>query len=169
MKKSVKGQMIFEFIVAAVLFIGIIIYVINHMSYNVSVFSEDFYTNKLENKAAQIVELLVRNEGMWSGGEPQIIGLSEQWPVLNYSKIMMLKDYCSNPENYARLLNDFGLEKRIFSITPEYLEMRILVSGDAGTVLDCKAGSLPDKPKAIAKRYALNESGEILTVSVWLW
>lgn len=87
-----KGQLVFEFIIAAVLLFAIIMYIINYLSINFSSFSKEFYSDNLENKLLQISEILILDNNT---------GLVKNWPVLNYTKIMELNQSCdSNPDHY---------------------------------------------------------------------
>ena len=49
-----KGQFVFEFLVAGLIFFLIILYSINYLNVNVSDFKDDFYRSRLQGKAIQI-------------------------------------------------------------------------------------------------------------------
>ena len=170
---KMKGQMVFEFIIAAVLFFAIILYVLNYLNTNVSAFSSDFYIDNLENKAVQISELLIHNKGKWVGGGPLIVGLVQEWPVLNSTKIQWLNDSCSTRPGYIDLLGRFDLlEKPYFIEKPSY-NMKIQIKNETSTLLDCASPYRPelpqDIPRANIERFALSEDGSLLIMDVWVW
>jgi hypothetical protein len=163
-----KGQLVFEFVVAALFFLAIIIYTINYLNSTVFLYTSDYYENSLESKAWQISEILVRNEGIWAGSNenqmtPSVIGLAENWPVLNESKINSLNWYCSNfKDDTMWLLN----------IDPNnhgaVLEINKSISGTDIPMLVC--GDLPRGiQNAKLSRFGISEDGNLLKVRVWYW
>ena len=102
-----KGQMIFEFMVAAVLFFGIIIYVLSMLSASMASYGTDAYSNALHSRAFAVSELLVASEGNWSGSVPISIGLALDYPVLSTTKMNDFDTYCQN--NYLAVLNKLNL------------------------------------------------------------
>jgi hypothetical protein len=102
-----KGQMIFEFMVAAVLFFGIVLYIMSYLNASMATFSDDLYINSLHSKALSASELLVVSEGNWSGSTPISIGLASGYPVLDSTKMQYLQSYCSN--NYRDTLDKLNI------------------------------------------------------------
>lgn len=169
MNHGMKGQMVFEFVVAAVIFFGIIFYTINYLNSSVSAFSGDLYINNLETKVVQISELLVHSSGVWDDSTPKTVGLSKKWPVLNMTKIQLLDDFCNYTANYTYLLQNLGLEESRFGGTQTYsIKIRINESDNPVALLDC-GPSLPEKRMVNIKRFALSEDNKILRINVWLW
>ena len=164
--------MVFEFVVAAIIFFAIVLYTINYLNSSVSAFSGDSYTNNLEMKAIQISEVLVHNRGLWDGSAPKIVGLSREWPVLDSEKIQELNVFCNdptNPDNYAYLLENLGLKENRFGGTQTY-RIKIVINerGNPAALLDC-GPTPPEKRRVAVERFALSGGNKILSVNVWLW
>lgn len=163
-----KGQAIFEFIVAAVLFFGIIFYVINYLNFQMSAFSNDYFNNELENKAVQISELLVHNPGVWHvDGTPDVVGLSDRWPVLNNSKVNMLDEYCG--VSYTQLMEKLDMETT-FPYSRRLMKAMIEINetGTNRNLLRC--GTEPENITVIkVSRYCVTESGSVARMYVAVW
>lgn len=161
-KNKMKGQLVFEFMIAVVVFFGVVVYVLNYLNGNVSAYSADSLSESRQSKASQIGELLVLNKGNWAGGIPAVVGLSEEWPVLNYSKIMWMNASCNS--DYHGFMDKLGV--------PYRNGLKIMVMDEQGGYLaDCMWGKpVPaNMAKAEAKRYGLNQTGSVLAVSVYVW
>ncbi len=104
-----KGQMIFEFMVAAVLFFGIVLYIMSYLSASMASFSDDFHVNTLHSKALAVSELLVHSKGTWAGATPVSVGLMEGYPVLNSTKMNYFGRYCQISGNYRNILRALNL------------------------------------------------------------
>jgi hypothetical protein len=161
-----KGQLVFEFVVAALFFLAIIIYTINYLNSTVFLYTSDYYENSLESKAWQVSEILVRIKGEWTGDPPMVpnvIGLAEDWPVLDESKIDGLNWYCSNyRDDTMQLLN---IDPNIHGAR---LEINKTVSGGEVSLLVC--GKLPRGiQNAKISRFGISEDGSLLKVLVWYW
>lgn len=159
--------MVFEFVVAAIVFFGIIMYTISYLSSSVSTFSNELYMNNLETRAIQISELLVHNPGKWVDGEPRVIGLSGDWPVLSSMRIGELQAFCQDPVNYTYLQQNLGLEEDRFGSTQIY-NINVRINESNNVLLDC-GPSPPEKRMVNVERFALSEGGGILSINVWLW
>ena len=166
-----KGQMIFEFIIAAVLFFGIVFYSINLMNSQVSIYSGDYFINELENKAVQVSELLVHNPGIWYGDEAtagmDVVGLSNKWPILNSTKINLLEDYCFNNGFGAYLSDSLDTE---LSTPYGARKMKVFVriseiESDKELVYSC--GYEPENVTfARVDRFGITEDGDLINISV---
>jgi len=159
-----KGQLVFEFIVAVLIFFGIVFYAINYLSWTVSGYSSDFSAENMESEASQIGELLVLNKGNWSGGNPVTLGLAQEWPVLNSTKISWLNASCNTlPSGYAKIMENLDVH-------PRY-RMKITIRNETAFLVDCGLGApiSGNVTKAETKRYALSESGSVLVVYVTIW
>ncbi len=156
-----KGQAVFEFVIAAILFFAIVFYIFNQVNGTVYAYQNERNINSLEAAAMRISELLVHTKGVWSSGIPLSPGLEEDWPVLNTTKILRLNSSCnSDYEGLARMLG----------IDPERNSLDIIITEFNGNVLaDCPK-TLPDGiPYAHARRTALSESKSLLRVDVFVW
>ncbi len=156
-----KGQLVFEFLVAVLVFFGIVFYVINYLSWTVSGYSNDFSAENMESEASQIGELLVLNKGSWSGGVPIVVGLAQEWPVLNSTKISWLNASCNS---------DYGGFVKKLDVHPKY-RMKITIRNETAFLADCRWSQAisGNVTKAETKRYALSESGSVLAVYVTIW
>jgi hypothetical protein len=142
-----KGQAVFEFIVAAVLFFAIIFYIINFLDANVSTYSAGSQLNSLETKAMEISEYLVH------------VNLTKDWPVLSYGEIDHLNDVCNN--DYTGTLEKFD-------IGDDRLKMQIYEGSNI--LLECEQGkTVPDIQKAEVERFALSENNNFLNIKVIVW
>ncbi len=153
--------MIFEFLIAAMVFFSIIFYILNYLSTSVATFSSDAYSDVLQSKAMQISELLVRTEGVWINNTPLTVGLVKSWPVMDDSKIAGLDYFCQ--QNYTGLLGLLGLKEGLYNRT---YNVHILINN--GDILDC---GFPPRGAQIAsvKRYALSEDRGVLAIDVAVW
>jgi len=153
--------MVFEFIVAAVFFLAIIMYVINHLNLTVSLYGNEYQTNTLESRAIEISEILVKNPGVWDNQVPLSLGLALDWPVLDQAKISWLDSYCDT--NYGDLADIMNLDYNVRGFQIEITE-----DNNPSTLLRC--GQLARGIiNAVVERIALSESGNLLRVTVWTW
>ncbi len=159
--------MVFEFVVAAVIFFAVVFYTINYLNSGVSAFSGGSYVNNLEIRAIQISELLVHDPGVWEDSTPKIVGLSKEWPVLNMTKIQLLDGFCNYSANYTYLLQNLGLEESRFGSRRIY-NVSIKINEGDNVLLDCGLNP-PEKMMVNVERFALSEGDKILTVNVWVW
>lgn len=162
--KKRSGQMIFEFIVAAMLFFAIIFYVINYMSGSVNTASAGLQSEIMESKVVQISEILVRTEGDWEDGlgSPGLVG-EQGWPVLSNEKILWLGEYCTpRTPNYKILKDRLGLMEGAFGRT---YELSIKISNSTEVILEC--GRIREElSQTSIKRFAVSEDRELLSVDV---
>jgi hypothetical protein len=168
MKRALKGQLVFEFVIATLFFLAITMHTLNLLSYSVGSYSSDYRTNSMESRAWQVSEILVRKPGSWSGGDPNMVpssmGLASQWPELSMGKIRSLDNYCGNPSNWNRAM-------RLLNVGLPYEGISISIDEVVGGVdvnrLDC---GTTQSASAIITRYGISdESGGILKVSVTYW
>lgn len=145
--KRKRGQAVFEFIIAAVLFFAIIFYIINFLDTNMSNYSAGSQFNVLESKSAEISEYLVH------------VNLTNEWPILSYANIANLDWSCN--DDYSGLLNRFDLGENRF---------KLQVNEGPKLLLDCeRSKTVPDIQKAEIERYALSENNTILNIRVVVW
>ncbi len=161
--KNRKGQLVFEFVIAAVFFFYIVFYVINYLNITATVFANDFYMNSLEFTAIQSSELLLHSRGVWNESIPKSLGLAEKWPVLNSTKIQYLDSYCRT--NYESTLEKLDINSSLgHGVKIEINEI------GGGNLLRC--GFLPGgKFGSIVRieRVALSRGGDVLNMTIWAW
>lgn len=156
--KKRKAQLVFEFVVAVVLFIAIVLHIINILNINVSSTAESMMKDDLEYRAMQIADLLVRSKGSSNS-----IGLasSRGWPYLNEAKLNNFRNECNKPNNLNSVYKKFDLKDRE--------KARVFINT---TFDEWECG--PDAPnitKGYAKRYALYDTtaSVVTTIEVWVW
>ncbi|MBL7205969.1 MAG: hypothetical protein ISS36_00040 [Candidatus Aenigmarchaeota archaeon] len=168
-----KGQLVFEFIVATVLFITIVLYVINTLDVNVSAAANNMIQDDLEYKAVQIADILVKSEGDWNAqSQPNSIGLVDSWPYLSADKAVDLSIWCKDKfvqikDKYQRF--DLKNKEKIFVS----VDSPITPAGLPNPPWDCDPwGDVPEIKKGYAKRHGLfddNGDSVVITVEVWVW
>ncbi len=168
-----KGQMIIEFIIAAVMFFGVILFTINYLNTEVSVYSSDYFINEVESKSVQVSEMLLHNPGIWmDDGSAMIVGLSDEWPIINATKIEKMKSYYCSPEGrYTELLEKFDMKIKLLyggEWINRWLRIYVNIEGPDGSLLVC--GEEPSVG-TVAKttRMAVMEDGTRVNVTVSAW
>ncbi|MBI4021247.1 MAG: hypothetical protein HY369_03320 [Candidatus Aenigmarchaeota archaeon] len=156
--RSRKGQLVFEFVVAAIVFIGIVVFVLNTLNSTVSLFSDDYLSTVQESKAIAASEILVKTNGS--------IGFAAAWPVLSATKMAAFNATCTNA--YETVRHDLDLlEKPAFG---DY-QVRVEVAAVDGSLNAVSCG--PPLPKGVdlaaVRRIALGDTGMPLAVQVWVW
>lgn len=114
-----KGQLVFEFIIAAFILFGIILFVINSLAANMNVYHSNFLSNFLESRAMQIGEILMN--------DPKN-GLVDEWPVLNEAKMSSFNSSCNS--NYIQMLMNFSMIEAL--PYPSLHHMHVLVNATDG-------------------------------------
>ncbi|MFH1364868.1 MAG: hypothetical protein ABIH52_04425, partial [Candidatus Aenigmatarchaeota archaeon] len=156
-----KGQMVFEFVIAAVLLFGIIIYSITLLNTNVSQFRSDSYQNDLEVRAMQMSEMLVHNMGDYSNPDSILLGLASNWSNISLVDVDNLKTSCDDPNEYAKLLDNFNLLESPYMSSKSNYDFRIIVQNTTDVLVDCKDSTISDLPSNVyvshAQRIALSE------------
>ncbi len=160
---SLKGQLVFEFIVATVLFIAIIFFVIATLNGTISSFTSNYYRNHINEEAMRVSELLVNSRGIWAGGIPILIGLAAEWPVLNDTEIEFMSDYCGFAGNRSDIVNRLGLESRGFAEG-----FRLVISNSSNVVVDCSTGA-SYLEQAYAERFAYSNESGLVKMGVYVW
>ena len=156
-----KGQMVFEFVVAAVLFIGIVVFVMNILNANVAAFTNDYYKASMDAKAVAASESLLRG--------PDGLG---KWPVIETGKAASFEAWCNTAANYTAELTRFGLTDKPYNGT---YDVRIIIKEiDSGTVrMDCRPQVGPIMPGEVSganvRRLGIMDTGEIVEINFWIW
>ncbi len=126
-----KGQFVFEFLIAGFIFFGIILYSINYLNTNVSAFEGGFHKDEITSKAVWVSEMLTSPFSE--------ISLTEEWPVFSLVKITEFeRDYCQTREGFETLKERLNMVKRgAFAEIP--LTVRIVMSSPAlpGDRMEC--------------------------------
>ena len=172
--RTKKGQMVFEFVVAVIVFFGVVFYVINQLNVAVSTSGTQYFNVDRQNKALLMTEVLAKSPGVWDGTEPHSVGLVDEWPVFNETKIQNFGTFCENEMNYVKLLEAFGMERKLsrdlqFNITITDVD---LVTGSSGETVSMSCGrSVPNLPRAMVERFGVmnTPTRDVVRMSVWVW
>jgi hypothetical protein len=167
-----KGQMVFEFIVAAVIFIGVVLYVVLLLNSTISSYTGDYSKNALNEKALRISEILVHSQGVWepvAGSSPTMYrpiqaGIASDWPVLNDTEIRYLASYCTVDYGKSGLVDLFGIGGETLA---EGVGIKISNSTN-GSILDCSTGTVVLE-HAYAERIAYTPESKMVKVGVTVW
>ena len=154
-----KGQFIFEFLVAGLIFFAIIVYTINYLSVNVSVFKTDFHQNRLQTKAFQISEILME--------ETPLLGLTQNG-VFSQEIINNFNNrYCDAPGSYKTLTEDLHLyEKTYFGVFTDNIKIDLFTGTQ--NFIDCGPVILRNVTKAEMARIGVL-GGETASLRVVVW
>jgi hypothetical protein len=158
-----KGQFVFEFLLAGVIFFAIVLYAMNYLNVNVSDFKVRFYSDKLQSKALQISEVL--------GNEKSSLGLVESPYLFNKSRVDNFDSmYCKDQDGYMKMRVGLDLTERI-----EYGErlhnVNITLVTESGLILlDCGYTIPKGTERVEAERVGVfNENGELARLRVIVW
>jgi len=157
-----KGQLVFEFIIAGLIFFAIILYTINYLNINVADFRAKFLQNRLQSKAVQVSEILMAGESNLS--------IADDFEF-NLSKIQRFNNtYCNelDPQNITIFSKDFYLyEESDFGIYTNNANIELFV-GDT-PLLGCGTKKIPiGITKAEIGRVGIFQ-GEIAKLRVVVW
>ena len=164
--KYKKGQTVFEFILAALVLFSIIIYALSYTGDEVSFFTNNFDSDKMESKVIQLSESLLNPFSDYS--------IAEEWPVFNRSKMNAFNNICNN--NYPTLLND----SELYETDPlgGQHNIHLMVRADVLTqpvtnVIDCgrRPDDLVERPKVFEiKRIGIDsQTGKPVELKIWIW
>jgi len=152
--------MVFEFIIAGLIFFTIIIYSINYLNFNVSDFKNKFYQNRLQSKAFQVSEILMagRTNLSLTDGER-----------FNASKIYFFNSTYCGDANYKKLAEAFYMyETASFGTLPNDIKIELSVPSSGFLLLDCGPRMPRNTTKAEVGRMGLYE-GNVARLSVTVW
>lgn len=160
MTRGMKGQAVFEFIIASLILFSVIIYTINVVSSDFNLRHNHFLSDRLEGNVIRVSDLLL--------SEHQY-GLTGDWPRLDQSKLDAFEAFCNPPNDYTAVLEAFGL-KEVAPYT-RYTHMNVTVL-DSDDVYVVNCGRTPPETvgKAVITRFAFYPSNdEIARIDVTLW
>lgn len=149
-----KAQMTIEFVVAAVLFFSLILYIMLYLNSSISEYREEFYVDELQSRAIQISDMLLHDN---------VVGVSGGYPVISLSRINSLQQRCDN--YYPNLLSDLDLRHH-------RIKIQINESDTGNAILDCPSViSIPEMAtKVSVMRFGvLDTTNEAAIVNLWIW
>jgi hypothetical protein len=156
-----KAQLILEFVIASILFFGILLYTINYVNSNVADFRTKAYQNYLQTKALEISEILMNKESSLS--------LIDDYGF-NVTKINKFNEtYCNLGAQYKKLVEVLNLYKETESIPIHNdIRMEIFDVENSHVLLSCG----PEVPRNVGKveitRVGLCE-GFLCTLRIVVW
>jgi hypothetical protein len=157
-----KGQFVFEFIIAGIIFFSIVLYAMNYLNMNVSVFRERFYTDRLQSKALQISDIL--------GNENSPLGIVERPFVFDTERIKNFNATYCDDGGYTGLREDFELVDKT-AYGERLHNVNITLATVAGTpLLQCGYTVPSGTEKAEVERFGiLNENKELVRMKIVVW
>jgi len=157
-----KGQFVFEFLIAGVIFFTVVLYAMNYLNTNVSDFRGKFYTDKLQSKALQISQIL--------GNEKSPLGLVESPSLFSTSKIGNFNATYCDYNGYTGLRRGLELTERT-SYGERLHNVNItLVTNTGVSLLQCGYNIPKGTEKAEVERFGvLKEGNELVTLRVIIW
>jgi hypothetical protein len=157
-----KGQFIFEFLIAGLIFFTVVVYTISYLNVNVSDFKNKFYYNRLQSKAIQISEVLVGGESPLSLVDGSGFSLAR---IQNFNN-----SYCRQAEDYTKLIDDLYLKERTsYGLSLENDVKIHLSSPNEIKLLDCPGIiSRSGSPRAEIERVGVLQ-GETIKLRVIVW
>ena len=151
--------MVFEFMISTVIFFGLVLYVMNQITYSSDVLRTESYESGLEALSVYVSESLVKSPGTWSEATALSLGIEDDWPYVNSTKIRYLNTTCSTSQGYNYIRN---------MLTGALYHIKIIVKDSSGyEYMNCGYGI--NQTTGRTTRYALNESGNALTLDFYVW
>jgi hypothetical protein len=139
-RSRMKGQFIFEFLIAGFIFFGIIIFSINYLNTNVNEFKASYLKDELAGKAVWISQMLTTEATTSSN-----LSLVERWPYFSMEKIAIFNEtYCAPGGGFQRLKSGLNVEKETEYTTKPLAVRIILNSRSASMVCEDSSRGLSD-------------------------
>jgi hypothetical protein len=157
-----KGQLVFEFVIAGIIFFSVVLYAMNYLNTNVSVFRERFYADRLQSKALQISDIL--------GNENSPLGIVERPLVFDTERIENFNSTYCGYDGYGGLREDFELvEKTAYG--ERLHNVNIILATVTGTpLLQCGYTVPAGTEKAEVERFGiLDENNELVRMKIVVW
>jgi len=161
-----KGQTVFEFILAAIVLFSIIIYTLTFVGGEVSLFSDNFDSDRMESKIIQVSESIINPHSKYS--------IVYEWPVFDRNKMIIFNNNCNG--DYVSLLNGLGLYKT--DPLGGQHNIHLMVRADVltqpiTTVIECgrRPDDLVERPRVFEiKRIGIDsQTGYPVELKIWLW
>ncbi len=161
-----KGQTVFEFILAALVLFSIIIYTLTFVGSEVSIFTNNFDSDKTESKVIQVSEALLNPYSKYN--------IVDEWPIFNRNKMIMFENNCTG--NYPAVLTDLQLYETDPLGFPHNIHTKIradVLTSPPVTVIDC--GSLPGDFVNRTRVFEIKRVGidsvtsSPVELKIWIW
>ena len=154
-----KGQLVFEFVIAALFFFITIVYVMNLISGSVGSSRESFFSQYLESKAAMATEVLLNSHEN---------GIVREWPVLDTGRMNSLNMLCSTPDGYIQVLDRLELIESASVAGNRNLALNVR-DVDGVEYVDCGRRPVEGFPQATITRFGLLPSGKTAVIEAIVW
>jgi hypothetical protein len=157
--KSMKGQLIFEFVIAAFILFSIVLFTINNLSISMYTYHTTFVSNFMESRAMQISEVLMNDP---------VNGIVSEWPLLSTQKMTAFNDTCFY--NYLDVLANFSVIEN-YPYTNLH-HMHVIVNGSDGEMyVDCGRMTPGNITSSTVTRFGFVPPPEnkIATIQVVVW
>lgn len=154
-----KGQLVFEFVIAAFILFGIILFTINSLSANMNLYHTNYVSNFLESRALQITEVLMN--------DPKN-GIVDEWPMLNENKMTNFNSSCNG--DYINMIINFSMIEDL--PYPSLHHMHVLVNAtDGQEFINCGRVPPANITKATVTRFGFvpPPTDKIAIVEVRVW
>ena len=152
-----KGQLVFEFVIAALILFFVVIYTINYVSDSMNLYHASFVSNYFESRSIQVSDVLLNDP---------VNGIVREWPLLSMGKMSGLENLCDN--DYYLVLERFDLDRKASYDRP--LHLYVSVDSINGTnYMVCGSVPPPRTEKATTTRFGLLPSSDIARVEVTIW
>lgn len=158
-----KGQMVFEFIIAGLIFFIIMLYTINYLNFNVSDYRSKFYQSRMQNKAVQVSEILMASHSNLSIADGN---------GFNKTKIISFNSTYCGFSDYKKLADDFFMYENLnYVVMPNNIRIELTIPSSGVTILDCGPANIPrtiNATKAEIGRVGIYD-GQTAKLSVIVW
>lgn len=153
-----KGQFVFEFLIAGIIFFVVVIYSINYLNVNVADFKSKFHQSALQNKAIQVSEVLMKGYSHLSVADDFEFSLQK---IGEFNQT-----YCPPEGDYSRLVGELHLyEKTSYGEFPG--DIKIEISNSTDLFMSC-GPRVPGSPRADMERLGMLNGGIVrMRVIVW--
>ncbi len=147
-----KGQMVFEFVVASLILFSIIIYTISFLSNDFNMRRNSFISDRLESNALRVSNILLGS---------QENGLIGEWPRLDPNKLI------ASCGDYRSMQKSLGLKEEEPYV--KYMNFNVTVEDSSGVRRTCGRDPPESTGSGHVTRYALAPSDEIAKIDVTVW
>lgn len=156
-----KGQLVFEFIIAGLIFFMILLYTINYLNVNVSDYRSKFYQSRMQSKAVQVSEILMTSRSNLSLADGN---------GFNKTKISFFNSTYCGFSNYKKLAEDFYMYENLnYGVVPNNIRIELTLPSSGETVLDCGPANTPrNVTRAEIGRVGIYD-GQAAKLSIIVW
>jgi hypothetical protein len=156
MKGKLKGQIVFEFVIASLILFSVIVYTISFIASDFNTRHGRFLSDRLESNSIRVSNLLLSDH--------KDIGIVGVWPETDQNMIDDLMVECGD---YPSLQESLGLREESPYVT--YMHFNITVADESTMYVNCGRELPEGTGKAVVTRYALSPSKSVARIEVTVW